>query len=389
MPLEEIINRRITGIRPFNELPIDAEIWREAHNHHALHRFLHSTAAHRPGIVFGLEVIASQSKERTVVIAPGVGIDNSGQTVVLSEPVSFTLEEARQTYVILSFLRTADRSSAVTIGGGQQYYREVEGRDLKQTKELPATPYLELARIFRTGADKAIKDAADPFLPGNDEINLLYRTLSFPHCYADIGVGELSYVPKATTSPWNPNRAGLCHLIREGNHSGFHLWFTGPINLRAASWGPTDPTLLYVAGKQGFQALADAEVEGLRKFLDNGGLLVGEASGGNEEFAAGFKELAVKLGAKLKNMAAKDSLLTAHTIFSAPPSGGSQGLLQVDLSAGVLFSTCDYGAAWQGEIDKPGEDGWRGRIQTALEFGLNIVALAARRRRLKELAKMV
>lgn len=387
MPIDEIIARRITGIRPFNELPVDAEIWREAHNHHSLHRYLHATAVHRPGIVYGLEVIAAQSKERTVIVAPGVGIDNSGQTVVLSEPVSFTLEDARQSYIILSFLRTADRSSAVAIGGGQQYYREVEGRDLKQTKELPATPYLELARIFRSAADKPVKDAADPFVPGNDEINLLYRTLSFPYCYADLGIGELSYVPKTNSSPWNPNRAGLCHLIREADLAGFHLWFTGPINLRAASWGPTDPTLLYVAGKQGFQPLADAEIEGLRKFLESGGMLFGEACAGNEDFAAGFRDLAGKVGAKLKNIGAKEPVLTSYQTFAGPPEGAAKGALTADFSAGVVFSTSDYGAAWQGDVPSDAAGG-RERIRAAREFGLNIVALAARRRRLWELSKM-
>ena len=63
--LDEIIGKPITGVRPFNELPIDAEIWREAHNHHHMHRLLHAAAVHRSGIVYGLEVVAS-SAERTV-----------------------------------------------------------------------------------------------------------------------------------------------------------------------------------------------------------------------------------------------------------------------------------------------------------------------------------
>ena len=82
MPLEELIARPITGIRPFNELPIDAEIWREAHEHHHVHRQLHAAAAHRPGIVVGLDVVASAVRERTIVVSPGVGIDADGQTVV-------------------------------------------------------------------------------------------------------------------------------------------------------------------------------------------------------------------------------------------------------------------------------------------------------------------
>ena len=180
MPLEDIISRRITGIAPFNELPIDAEIWREAHNHHHLHRKLHAISSHRAGIVSGLEVVPSQSKATTVVVAPGVAIDSEGRTIIVPEPVSFDIVETRQIYIILAFQNNKDRGSAVTVGGGTEYYREVEGHLLVNTKDLPTTSYLELARVFRTGADKPIKEPANPFDPGNDELNQLYRPISFP-----------------------------------------------------------------------------------------------------------------------------------------------------------------------------------------------------------------
>jgi hypothetical protein len=394
VPLEDMIARQITGIRPFNELPIDAEIWRQAHNHHHQHRYLHALAAHRPGIVTGLEVIASQARERTVVVAPGVAIDAEGQTIVLSEPVVLAIEPVRgNVFITLSFLRTADRNSGVTVGGGQQYYREVEGRDVKALKELPKTQYVELARIYCSAAEKPIKDAANPSAPGSDEINLLFQPISFPHCYADTSVGELPYVPKTTASPWNPNRSGLWNLLREGSGRGFHLGFTGSINLKALASGQDAggpiPSLLYVAGRQGFQPLGDAEVEGLKQFLAAGGLLFGEAGQGNEEFAGGFTELAGKLGAKLKKLPKNDPLLSAHYVFSSPPQGAqSAGSVTADMEAGVIFSTYDYGGAWQGELEKPDAPEAREHIRAAQEFGLNIVAAAARRRRVRELARL-
>ena len=75
MAIEELISQRITGVEPFNELPIDADVWREAHGQHSSRRFLHAVAARRPGIIYGLEVFPSKSKERTVVVAPGMAID--------------------------------------------------------------------------------------------------------------------------------------------------------------------------------------------------------------------------------------------------------------------------------------------------------------------------
>lgn len=387
MPLEDIISRQITGIAPFNELPIDAEIWREAHNHHHLHRKLHAVSSHRAGIVSGLEVVPSQSKATTVVVAPGVAIDSEGRTIIVSEPVTIDLIETRQVYIILSFQNTQDLHSAVTVGGGTEYFREVEGRQLAHTKDLPTTSYLELARVFRTGADKAIKEPANPFDPGSDELNSLFRPISFPHCYADVAVGELSYVGKTEPGAWKPNRGGLWNLLREGNGAGFHLTFNGTINLQAA--GTNDPALLYVAGRQGFQPRTEAEMAGLQKYLDGGGLLFGEAAGGNAEFAQGFQELAAKLGAKLKKVAKGHPLLTSHHVFSAPPPGSqAKGDLMIDPEAGVLFSSFDYGGAWQGEVEHPDALDARERIRQAQEFGLNVVAYAAARRRVRQLSRL-
>ena len=388
MNLEPMLIRRITGIRPFNKMPVDAEIWREAHAQHHAHRALHAVSAHRPGIVFGLEVIASQSQERTLLVAPGIAIDSEGQTVVLSEPVSFTVEESRQIFIVLAFQRAVDRNSALSVDGGTQYFREVEGRDLKQTRELPSGPYLELARVFRSGAEAPLRDATLAHAPTTDEINLLHRVQSFPFCVVDMTVGEVAYVPAANKGVWNPNRAGLRYLLSAGGNQGFHLNFLGPVNLRLSSQ-PFAPILLYMAGGQGFQPFADADVDGLRRFLDHGGTLFAEASQGNKAFADSFQELAVQLGANLTEVTAGHPLLTAHHVFSAPPNGAhAHGKLLSDTAAGIVFGTCDYGAAWQGDIERPTAPDARDRIRLAQEFGMNILAFAAQCQRLKELSRL-
>ena len=58
------------------------------------------------------------------------------------------------------------------------------------------------------------------------------------------------------------------------------------------------------------------------------------------------------------------------------------------MDAGIVFSTYDYGAAWQGEVEKPDAPDARERIRQAQEFGLNVVAAAAGRRRARELARL-
>ncbi|MHB0937070.1 MAG: DUF4159 domain-containing protein [Armatimonadota bacterium] len=383
---EKIVNvPPITGINPFDELPIDAAIWRTAHDHHHEHRLLHASLVHRPGIVYGLEVLARG--ERTVVVAPGAVVDGDGRLILLQEPVSFEMDEKGQFYITISYKQPFISESALTVGSGEKYYEFLEGREVRNTKDAPGGEAIELARIWRSNPEKPVKNAANPFDPGGDEINLLHRPVAFPHCYADVAVGELAYVPKSSGDSWKPNRAGLWSLLHEGNGRGFHLEFAGPVNITADPLSPF-PALLYIAGGKGFQPLSAQQVDGLQRFLDRGGVLLGDAGG--EEFANQFKELATQLGAPMTELAAGHPLLKSHYVFSAAPAGALDGKgFFMDEAGSVLLSTANYGAAWQGDISKPGATDARERIRQAIEFGLNIVVHAAKRLRGKYLETLV
>jgi hypothetical protein len=388
MPIEELIARRISGIEPFNELPIDADVWREAHGQHHSHRTLHNTGAHRPGIVYGLEVFVSTKSEKTVVVAPGMAVDSEGRTLLLSEPASFVLEEKGQVYITIAYEDNYDSRSAITVGGGKKYFRLVEGRQVVATKELPKTPFIELARVDRSTKEKAVKEPKNPFDPAEDELNLLYRILAFPHCYADGMVGELCFLPTADPAAWKPNRAGLYNMIREANGLGFHLSFDGLFNLRTAGSGP-EPFLLYVSCEGDFQALNKEQLEGLRRYLEAGGTLLAEAAKGGDGFTKSFADIAKAVGATMKPIPKDSAIMRAHHLFSSPPPGGvDKGALTGDLEKGVILSTYDYGGAWQGSLAKPDDEGSRDRIRRAVEFGLNVVAFAAGRKRRTELARI-
>jgi hypothetical protein len=388
MAIEELLARRVSGIEPFNELPIDADVWREAHGQHHSHRHIHATSSHRPGIVMGLEVVASAKQDKSVVVAPGIAVDSEGRTMLLSEPATFVLEEKGQVYITIAYEDNYDSRSAITVGGGKKYYRLVEGRQVVATKELPQTPYLELARIDRSGKDKAVKEAKNPFDPAEDELNLLYRIQAFPHCYADGMVGELCFLPSADPGAWKPNRAGLFNMIREANGLGFHLGFDGLFNLRTA--GATgEPFLLYVSCEGEFQALNKDQLEGLRKYLEGGGTLFAEASKGSEGFVKSFADIAKAVGATMKPLPKDSALMRSHHLFSSvPPGWADKGALTGDLDKGVILSTHDFGGAWQGHLAKPDDEGSRDRIRRAIEFGLNVVAFAADRKRRTELGRI-
>ncbi len=383
----DLLSQRITGIQPFNELPIDADVWREAHGQHHAHRALHAAWVHRPGIVYGLEAVRSVGNDREIVIAPGVAIDAQGRTIVLSEPARFTPEEKGQAYIILTYEDTLDARSEIVVGAGKKHYRLVEGRRVTLTKELPKTPYLELARIDRSGKASAIRDARVAFDPAEDELNLLYRQLAFPHCFADGGVGELAFLPVVDPGAWKPNRAGLYNLIRESNGLGFHLNFEGTFNLRTAGTD-ADPLMLYVACGGEFQPPSGEQLDGLRRYLDGGGTLFAEAAGGDAGFAKSFAAVAEAVGAVMEDVASEPRILQSHALFPRAPGGAASGELEADLGRGVFLSGRDYGGAWQGRVPNPDAEDARERVRRAVEFGLNVVAFAARRRREAQLARI-
>ena len=389
MSLDRLLSQPITNVRAFDELPVDAAVWREAHNYHRHHRQLHALAAHRPGILGGLEVIATRQRDTRVLIAPGIAVDSEGRTIVLREPVTFTITEPRQVYLVLRYEVGIDRNSDVPVGSGVEYYREIEGRDVIQTDQLPRPGQLELARIFRSDMNSPIQDAGDPIRPRRDEINMLHRLPAFPLCHADLGVGELPYVPHEKPSDsWNPNRAGVLYLLREGGLCGFHLWFTGAVNLHTPVT-PRHPGLLYMAGRGGFRSLSDRERDGLRAFLESGGVLFAEASSGSEAFLESFRELTHQMKWQLEPLKNGHALLTSHHVFAVPPDGGRvKGTVWADVKRGVILSSADYGAAWQGEIEEFGEANAPERLRSAVGFGLNVVAFAAQRARRFELSRL-
>lgn len=386
MPIEEIISRRISGIDPFNDLPIDADIWREAHEHHHLHRRLHAAAMHRPGIVYGLEVVVADQKKAELVIAPGLAIDGEGRAMRVDEPQRMALGQESASYIVLKYIEEYDARSKVRVSSGERPYRRVEGFDIAaEASKSPGA--IELARVDRTGSRAPVRPAQDPLDPGEDELSLLFRSLAFPHCYADGVVGEVCLLPKADPAAWKPNRPGLVALLRAANGLGFHVDYAGLANLRAI--GAPDPLLLYASAAGDFKPPTDEQTEGLRRYLLGGGTFFAEASGGSPEFAEGLRTLAERMGFKLSPIVRGAPLLSAHVAFSAPPPGAKEGGLWSDPTGAFVMGDGDLGAAWSGRIDGLTPVAARERSRTAVDLGLNLLVHANARKRAAYLAQIV
>lgn len=389
MPLQDLLQTRIKGVVPYNKLVIDAGVWRDAHEQHHAHRRLHYTSSHRPGIVYGLDVFLLPGDKSTLVVSPGVAIDSDGNVLLNTNYEKFALNQAGEMYLVINYEDNDDAEHLIELDGVPRSSRVIEGRRLVVIKHLPDEPYVELARIERSSDKASIKSAPNPFDPGVDELNLLHRTLAFPYCAADGSVGELCFVPKTNPDSWKQNRAGLWNMLREGNSHGMHLGFAG---LYVADEHRDDrPLMLYVAGSEEFRPLSSQQTGELTSYLAGGGLIFGEACGGDKGFAEQFQEVAKSLGASLKKVDRNHQLLRSNYTFPVPPNGASAGEVLADLDMGVVFSTMDYGKAWQGDIKGADAVTGRDRVRQSIEFGLNVVAAAQTRSRqceLKRIAKV-
>ena len=117
MALNDIIARRITGIRPFNRRAIDAEIWREAHNRTTFIANSMPQMTTAPASYTGWRWWPSRSREKTIVVAPGVGINYKGRTIVVSEPSCRSADGDSPDLIILAFQNATDRDSAYDARG--------------------------------------------------------------------------------------------------------------------------------------------------------------------------------------------------------------------------------------------------------------------------------
>jgi hypothetical protein len=131
--------------------------------------------------------------------------------------------------------------------------------------------------------------------------------------------------------------------------------------------------IAYISGHQSPQfRFQEVEKGLLKRFIENGGLIMAEACCGNPAFDKGFKLLIEDLwpGYELKYLESTHPVWTSH--YQLKP-GDPYKLMGLSLSCGktaVIYSPQDLSCAW--ESNQANE----GRTQAAFRLGANIVAYA-------------
>lgn len=373
----DLTDVRLRRVKPYQGLVIDAETWAEAHDYHREQLRLHNQAFHATGILVGLRVRAAQGAEASVIVSPGVAVDDVGNMIVVGQERSQPLGKVGPgtVYVVLTYRETQVNVDPDALAGSAAN-RVVETYDIDALDKLPEDEqHLELARVQRSAKDAGVRDATHQEAPELDEVDLRFRgqAVGSRPPLVRAGFAMLGETAEVTA----PHTRGIQHLLQEiGASRTAEVAFGGVVPL---AQGTGDCTFLYLA-RSGPKQPTDAEIAALASLLNRGGVLLAEhcaatGTGAAGAFVKSMRKLAKALDLEPAPLAPESPLLTSRYVFGGPPPGAAaDGEVLAD--GGFIISTRDYACAWSGLSN--GAPLAREDIRSALEFGVNLAALSAR-----------
>jgi hypothetical protein len=272
-------------------------------------------------------------------------------------------------YLLLSYeesLVKPDRNKAQE--GAPSYLRAEFS--IAAREALPDTPYVELARIQRASRTDPFLNAANPFSPGENEIDLRQRRrIAAPHelslavCY----LGEVAQ---------KAHGAGAGMLGRALSHlSNYRLSVQDDVTLAP---GVENNAIIYLVGQGKFK-LSAGQINGLSNYIHRaGGTLLIESVDTKAKVA--FLDSLNSMEIEAEALPPGHLLLTTPHLFPAPPVGYALGETpEILVSDGVILSTANYGLLWSGAHS--GGALTREHLRAAVEWGHNLVTYAANRYR--------
>ena len=381
MPLPDLLKRPAKRLISHRGMSVDDQTWNDAHDYHRYHQLSHSLLVHGPGIVRGLEVTATGLEDNSIVVHPGMAIDENGAGIVVREPqlIPITAYRSETIYIIVQS-REVEESDPNHAGSGLSieptYMLEVY-RGLA-TNSLPDEAFLELARIELSGPGHQVTAAEDRRTPNQDEIDLRYRRCAAPRSLGNAQVGIALIEADLDGHPVHTR--GFIDLLDDLNGStNYSADFYGYINITDI---PEQLTLLMMSGYSSFDITEDM-TRSLKTFLSRGGVVFGESCVKKSDdtqdsagFRTSFNELAVFLDRQLVPVENGHPVLGSLHKFSSPPDGVRQTEMMVS-GDGMFFNDCDYGCLWESGVT--GNHGSRESIRSAVELGFNVVVYSHQR----------
>lgn len=348
-------------IKAYDGMPVTAEVWDQAHAHHRQKYDAHNLFFHGSGILAGLEVVASDPPDNIVFITPGVAVDNTGQVIVLSEPVAYDLgdEIDGPLYLFITHRESAKSGGRSKKDGDVRY---IQDEFLIMARpSLPDARSIELARFTRETRTSPLQDAAQQLHPEINQIDLRYRRkIDFdPEELIISAVVYLGKVGEKSHGRGLTNLAEETRLLRN-----FNLVVDDDVQVGP---GLLEYSLIYLVGEGKFK-LTKAQINGLQGYVDRGGKMFIEAC--DEEAVDSFDALISQIGRDAKEISSEHHLLRKPYLFASPPDGYiKEGALKAD--GGLIFSSYNYGRLWNGECSDNTPS--RAQIRASMEWGANLI----------------
>ena len=386
MTVDDFLKISQRRINPYRGMIIDVPIWAGAHDYHRVQQRLHGVLAHSAGVISGLDVTAADPPGSSVLIHPGVAMDDAGHMIIVDEPQHFNLQiqEEGTIYLMVQYREVPDEMVRPPGEDVPQPLYILEAYRLEERRQVPEEPYVELARIQVSGTGAPLVNPGNPQMPQPNEIDLRHRILSVPRPLGEVSFGIVHL--EAGADGMTPHLPGMMNLVQAVNATTrYRADFEGTFDLNQDITGCN---FLLMAGQGQFNLSGEQE-RVLKNYLDRGGLLVGEACGartssneGPVAFRQSFGDLSRNLERNLAPVERGHSLLTSLHIFSGAPEGiDGPGLILAD--GGMVYSDGDYGCLWAGGW--PDSAAPRDGIRSAIELGINIAVYSANSRNFQSL----
>lgn len=367
--LERVPKRRL---HPTDGLAVTAKVWATAHDYHRLRLDAHQALAHAPGVLLGLDIIASDPPDSTVYILPGIALAPQGEIILVEEPVAYDLGTADGPLTLwLTYAEGPPHSESDPEAGEVAYVSAQFGVEA-QPSHIPVEG-VELTRVRRTADDAPLTDAEDATFPTPNEIDLRFRRELRPPV-APAWLAVSCWGEDDALGAYTAGARALGQALRHAARTP--LWVDVDIALDRA---PGDYTALYLV-----VGTADVETEALNAlydYLQTGGTVFVEVGTEDEDATveAAVFDMLGSLGITLEPVTAGDALLTTPHLFATPPGAEPDDADTPALmtGGGVIFSRARLGAAWGGQ--RAGTPLTRAEIRAAHEWGENLIHYALAR----------
>jgi hypothetical protein len=250
---------------------------------------------------------------------------------------------------------------------------------LEAVSDLPPTPHVELARVWRRDQTAPITLAADPAQPRANEIDTRFRR----NIGQQAQVSGLVGVVSLRGSEGARHGEGMANLAASIRVSGVgQIWVDRSVPLLGDL---TRYDMIYLVGRDQIQ-LNNEEMTALYTYWQAGGVIFYESCrrnlAGEPAGDAVFTNLVNAFGAQINPVESGHAIFAAPFLFAQIPSGyETQGTSQVRVGDGLIMSTADYGCLWRGE--RRGRPAQRVEIRDAQEWGANLVLWAVAQRQVR------